>query len=309
MPPEELAQRIAALGAEPRACLVCAASAPRRLFFRDEKWFWNCPACELVWVHDIYPEFVRDVGYLDEPERYAGKRGPRPKELRTFRALFRDFAPYRRSGRLLEVGCAVGTFLAEAARAGWRTTGVEILPALAQEARAAHGLDVRTGDLFEAELPAEEFDVVYMNEVIEHVVEPVPLLAEVRRVLRPGGLAVLRTGNARSWSARWRGARWEYYHFGGHDHIRYYSPRAADALARAAGLTLARCATRGFAWREARELRGHWYRPAVQLAQALVSPLARPLGSGHRLTAYLEKPERAPSGGAPASESAESLAR
>ena len=149
---------------------------------------------------------------------------------------------------------------------------------------------MRSGELRDARIGDASFDVVYMNEVIEHVVAPVELLAEVRRVLRPGGIALLRTGNARSWTARLRGADWRYFQFAGHGHIRYYSPAAARALAAAAGFDCAPATTRGFALRETSELRGHWYRPGVALLQGIASKLAGPFGAGQRLTMRLVRP-------------------
>lgn len=285
---QDLARRVQELGPEPRACLVCPGGTPRKLFFRDGKWFWICDRCELVWVHDIYPEFVTAVDFHGEPGRWDQPRLKR-NQARDYARLIPSFEPWRKSGRLLEVGCSVGLFLDASRAAGWRTSGVEILPDVARFAREERGLDVRTGDLLEAGFPDGEFDVLYMNEVIEHVVDPLELLREARRVLRPGGLAVIRTGNARSWSARLRERRWQYYHFGGHDHIRYWSPRAGLALAEAAGFRLVEARTRGFAFRESRELEARWYKPLVLLAQAFVSPLAGPLGGGHRLTLRLER--------------------
>ena len=288
--PDRLARWIAVLGPEPDACLVCSASAPLQLFFRDGKWFWICRECELVWVHDIYPEFIQAIEYLDDRERYRPREKPNQREQREFAGLLSAFERRRDLGTLLEVGTGPGLFLAAAASAGWRAIGVEILPELAAMVREERGLDVRTGDLFDAAFAQSSFDVAYLNEVIEHIVDPVALLGEVRRVLRPGGIAVLRTGNARSWSARLRGAHWPYLHFGGHDHIRYWSPRAMAALARATGMELDSARTHGFAFCERDELRDAWYRPLVKLSQACVSPLAGPFGAGHRLTVTLRRP-------------------
>jgi SAM-dependent methyltransferase len=262
---------------------VCRAPDPLPLFQRSGKRFWSCRACRLVFVHDIYPEFA---GSFDEEEYCAivSERGtPRPRERRTWRRLLAEVAPRGRRGRLLEVGCGEGRFLQEAAALGWDATGVEILGSVARVARA-RGLDVRSGDLGAASFPSGEFDVAYMNEVIEHVVDPVKLMKEVRRVLRAGGVAILRTGNARSWSARLRGASWSYYRFCPHGHIRFFSPSGARALAAAAGFSRVECRTRGFAFRDGTELDDSPWRACVKLAQAPLSPLARLGKAGHRLT-------------------------
>jgi SAM-dependent methyltransferase len=292
-------------GSTPDRCLVCGVPRPRALFERSGKRFWACRGCELVFVHDIYPEFTQDVAHLPETYEFGRPRAAKPRELREYARILARFERVRRLGSLLEVGCGQGVFLEAASRAGWRALGVEMLPELARVAREERGLDVRTGELCDARLPDASVDAAYMNEVIEHVVDPVALLGELRRVLRPGGIALLRTGNARSWSARVRGGGWSYYRFGGHLHIRFYSPRAAEALARAAGFDAVRCETRGFALREAGELRGRWYKPAVQIAQALVSPAAGPLGAGHRLSMWFERAEQPPTrGGASAASGA-----
>jgi len=277
------------LGPEPARCLLCAASSPRRLFFRSNKWFWICSACELVFVHDIYPEFETDIEHLDGTYDFRTTRPPKARERAEYAKLLADFERVRSTNRLLEVGCGHGIFLEVARAFGWEVSGVEILPPIAELARRERGLDVRTGDLLQARFDGGTFDVAYMNEVIEHIVDPVGLMSEVCRVLRPGGIALLRTGNARSWSARLRGGGWSYYRFGGHLHIRYFGPRSATALGKAAGFARVRTRTRGFAFRESGELRGRAYAAPVRVAQALISPLAGPMGGGHRLTMIFEK--------------------
>jgi SAM-dependent methyltransferase len=287
--PPDLAAAIAALGPEPTRCLVCGTGAFERLFRRSEKWFWRCCACQLVFVHDIYPEFVLDTEHLERTYVFDRVEEASEKARAKFDAFLAPLARARRLGKLLEVGCGQGQFLARARELGWQVAGVEILRPVAERARE-RGLEVFHGTLLEAQLAPASLDVVVMREVIEHVVDPVSLMREVARVLRPGGMAALGTGNAASWAARLRGARWPYYRFGGHLHIRFWSPASAAALARAAGFARVTCHTSGFAFREAEELRGRWHKPLVKLAQGPLSTLATALGVGHRLVMHFESP-------------------
>jgi SAM-dependent methyltransferase len=270
---------------------LCAAPQPRTLFFRNGKWFWFCNRCEFVFVYDIYPEFLEDVDYLDDPDEFSYRAEVTERQQREYARLLERMLPHRGCNRLLEVGCSGGGFLRCAMDAGWVCTGVEILPEIARLAREKHGLDVRTGDLFAAGFDDGEFDIVYMNEVIEHVVEPLDLMMEAKRVVRPGGVVVLRTGNARSWSARLRGRDWIYYNFCGHGHIRFYSPKAAKALAAATGFASVSSETRGFAFLESEEMRGRWFKPLAKLAQGIASPFARRFAAGHRLTMWFRRGE------------------
>lgn len=286
--PPDLAAAIAELGPEPRSCLVCAGTGFVRLFRRSGKWFWRCRSCALVFVHDIYPEFVDDTGHLDGTYVFDRLDVAGPKKLEKYDEFLARLARRGPPGRLLEIGCGQGLFLERARDSGWSVQGVEVLPPVVERARE-RGLEVFHGTLAEAGFAAASFDAVVMREVIEHVVDPVSLLAETARVLRPGGVAALGTGNARSWAARLRGSRWDYYRFGGHMHIRFYSPRSAAALAHAAGFSALECHTHGFAFLEAEEMRGRWYKPFLKLLQAPLSPLATLAGAGHRLVMLFHK--------------------
>lgn len=277
------AERTKAQPTVPAQCIVCAAVAPRRLFHRDGKDFWGCSECALVFVYDIHPEYDATPDYLIESCRGYDRAGAKPKQRRDYAALLAEFETFRQENRIVEVGCGAGLFLGEAAHRGWSCLGIDVLPDASAATKRA-GVDVHVGELAGAALRDDTVDAIYMNEVIEHVVDPVALLREARRVLRPGGVALLRTGNARSWSARLRGRRWDYYRFGPLMHIRFYSPRAAESLARIAGFSSVRSSTRGFAFLESAEMRGRWYKLALKACQALVSPLAGPFGAGHRLT-------------------------
>lgn len=280
---QDLDQAIQAMGTDPSSCLVCEQAKFERLFKKQGKWFWRCKNCELVFVHDIYPEFARNTDELNYDELAEQNTEPKPRQRREYGALLDEFETFRQSGKLLEVGCGPGLFLGSAVQRNWDCTGIEMLDSMANVTRERYGARVEP-DLFQAAFPDGSFDICYMNEVIEHVINPVPMMREIHRVLRPGGIAVLRTGNARSWSARLNGAKWWYYHFGGHGHIRFFGPESAEALQQASGFERVEVGTRGFAFIDGIDLRGHWYRPAVRITQSLVSPFAGPFGAGHRLT-------------------------
>lgn len=144
---------------------------------------------------------------------------------------------------LLDVGCGNGRYLAQMRILGWEVTGVEVDPAAADRARAAFGLTVHTGTLFDGEFPPESFDVVTISHVIEHVDDPLGLLRECCRVLRPGGRVVITTPNSASLGHRWFGAVWR-----GLEpprHLTIFSPRALDQIVRQAGFQRVKLQTSG----------------------------------------------------------------
>jgi O-antigen biosynthesis protein len=83
------------------------------------------------------------------------------------------------------------------AEAGAQVTGLEIDPATVDHARRRYpDVDVQLGDVTDLPFPDARFDAVVSFETIEHVAEPVHVIAEFLRVLVPGGLLVLSTPNA-----------------------------------------------------------------------------------------------------------------
>ena len=102
---------------------------------------------------------------------------------------------------LLDVGCDDGERTLAFARAigTSKLSGVEIVPERAVEAQA-RGITVLQADLNEPLPYADQsFDVVVNNQVIEHLADTDMFVAEIVRVLRPGGYAVTSTENLASW--------------------------------------------------------------------------------------------------------------
>lgn len=171
--------------------------------------------------------------------------------------VFRDSAvltvaelPPGAGRRLLDVGCGSGEFLQRMRTSGWEVIGVEPDPMAAARARS-RDLDVRDGALADAALQADFFDAIVLSHVIEHVHDPISLLRECGRVLRPGGVLVVMTPNLDSVGHRRFGADWRGLEPPRHLHL--FSSRSLSTCVRTAGLTVAALRT------SARWVRGIWW--------------------------------------------------
>ncbi len=101
------------------------------------------------------------------------------------------------AARVLDVGCGSGVLLARMQSLGWQVEGVEVDPDGVKAARA-RGVPVRLGMLEKQGFPDNHFDAVHSAHVIEHVYDPLSLLRECHRILKPGGTLVILTPNIAS---------------------------------------------------------------------------------------------------------------
>ena len=157
---------------------------------------------------------------------------PFPTRCESLDALVFHLPPVT-GGRMLEVGCGAGDSLAALRALGWDVEGLDFDPAAVEVARA-RGLPAREGDLLAQQYPAASFDAVAMAHVIEHLPDPVAVLAEARRILKPGGRLVAITPNADSLAHQRFGRAWR-----GLEpprHLQVFTPAALRRAAASAGL-------------------------------------------------------------------------
>lgn len=133
-----------------------------------------------------------------------------------------------RTGRLLEIGCGDGYFLAAAERRGFEVVGVEYSEHAVARARSrlTRGM-VHVGELATAPLAEGSFDVCVLADVIEHVRDPRQFLVTVWSRLAPGGRVLIATPTTDSWSARLMGSRWMEFKT---EHISYFNHRSLRSL-------------------------------------------------------------------------------
>ena len=208
---------------ETTLCNLCGSAAsaplyqiPDYLLERDgQTTLVQCQECGLI--YQTHRPTLAEMGahYPPEYESYAlppGKQTPRLLKLAYDYGKFkrtRIITRVKGGGHLLDVGCSTGTFLlAMREKPGWQVSGVEISEHAAQIARDDYRLEVFTGTLDEAAFPADTFDAVTLWDVFEHLHDPSGTLHEIHRVLKPGGVLVLRVPNADSWDAKLFGKTW-----------------------------------------------------------------------------------------------------
>lgn len=103
------------------------------------------------------------------------------------------------SRTLLDVGCGEGYALAFFREQGWTVKGIDFSSAGVESKNPACKDVLATGDIFEL-LQAEiatgrTYDVVWLQNVLEHVIDPLDLLKSLRTLVSPGGLAVVTVPN------------------------------------------------------------------------------------------------------------------
>lgn len=111
-------------------------------------------------------------------------------------------------GRLLDIGCGNGEFLATMRTMGWKVMGVEPDTDAAKIAREHFDIPVRVGTFEEVTLPDDFFDAIVLRHIIEHSINPIRLLRKCKGILKPGGRLIVITPNIESLGYRFFKESW-----------------------------------------------------------------------------------------------------
>jgi 2-polyprenyl-3-methyl-5-hydroxy-6-metoxy-1,4-benzoquinol methylase len=236
-----------------------------------------CAACRCLFLNP--PPSSDEIAAYYPPQYWWS--GSRPTLLRRLESVYRRFAlrghiafiraagrrlPQGSGMRLLDVGCGNGTLIGLLKPYGFDVLGVDSSAEAANVAREEHRVRVLSGTLGDAAFAGNWFDIVTMFHVMEHVSNPRELLAEVRRIVKPGGVVIVQVPNLDSWQFRWFGVRW--YGLDVPRHVVDYSQSAILGLLESSGFRITR--TKHF------NLRDNAPALVSSLAPAL-DPLSRPI--------------------------------
>src|SRR4030043_1604825 len=174
-------------------CPICGDSGGGPLHIEGSFQMVRCCSCQFIFLN---PRPTGDSLYRFYQHYLPEEKNSIESWKKMMRPIFHRAAhllqQYSEAGRLLDVGTGFGFFLAEMKKRGWDVTGVEISQKAMDYARDVLGLTIHPGPLEKARFPDDYFDAVTGFYVIEHLPYPMAFLRECHRILKPGGLLLLR---------------------------------------------------------------------------------------------------------------------
>ena len=208
-------------------CPLCKCPRSKRLFNKNGYFLVSCGYCGHVYVpikpeNNFFEKLYSKEYFSDEKtsgygDYFAEKRAI---ELTAKSRLKRLDAFKIKSRRLLEIGCGTGFFL-NVAKDSFHVTGVELSDFAALYAKKYFNLNVYQGTLDKASFTFSSFDVVVIWDVIEHIVDPIGLITEIKKILCPKGLLVFTTPNTSSFLCMLQNKSWRL--FDPPYHLNYFS--------------------------------------------------------------------------------------
>lgn len=178
-------------------CPVCSSPSTKKnlakvnLIYNTEYDLVECPSCGVLCFNplpsvDQLAAFYSAEYYNFDPWREQGKG----------MAFARRLRKWKPSGKFLDVGCATGFFIHGIKNnSNWEVCGTDVGESAITFAKEKLGLNAFHGDLAEIHFPNNYFDYVHVNNVLEHVPNPVSLLKECHRIVKPDGIFYLSVPN------------------------------------------------------------------------------------------------------------------
>ncbi len=219
-------------------CPICKSARIKKFWAMRGYKLAKCVKCEFVW--DFLPPentlSLYDKTYFVN-ENPKGGYANYFEGMRVNRKTFSDRLKrienkLGKRGKLLDVGAALGDCLMEARSLGWKDIqGIEVSVYGSKFAKK-RGISVRKGVL-DRRVPANKYDVVLYQDVIEHIPDPVLELTKVIRVLKKGGFIYLVTPDIGGFWSKLLGPLW--YHYKPQEHLSYFSKSSMSAALKKAG--------------------------------------------------------------------------
>lgn len=200
------------------ACYLCR-SKMAYMFTKHGYRLFCCPDCGLMQTEfsEAYEDFVKrfySKGYFTGDPRYgAFAHYEEDKQCiqRNTRQVLRQILKFKQSGRLLDVGCAMGFFTEQARKAGFDAYGFDPSEYAVQRAKKRLDGRIKRGTISSVTYPPGSFDVITMFDVFEHLSDPVADIKRLGTFLKDDGILVIATGNTGSLAAKILRRHWTFF--------------------------------------------------------------------------------------------------
>ena len=224
--------------AEHSHCLICNCGQYEKVIGYDEHFLVRCINCNFVFSSKIpsdeeLQKQYNDYGRDDYFSSITEKR---------YNELLDRFEKYRKTNKILDIGCGIGLFLEVAKKRGWEVYGTEYTEK-AVEICKSKGIETYYGKLNPRHYD-EKFDVITSFEVIEHIYNPQEEINNISLILRNGGAFYCTTPNFNSLSRNFAGSAWSMIAYP--EHLSYYTKYTLSLLLKQSGFVKISIKTTGF---------------------------------------------------------------
>ena len=219
-------------------CLICRSTSLRPLKGYDKAHLCQCSNCDFVFAQKIPTVLELEEHY----KGYGRNDYLSPITIKRYHELLDQMEPYRKTNRLLDVGCGIGYFLEVAKERGWEVYGTEYTDD-AVTICTDKGINMHRGQLDPKHYDAGCFDVITSFEVIEHINNPLEELKHFNTLLRKGGSVYVTTPNFNS-LLRYR-LKSAYNVITYPEHLSYYTPRTLKGVFKQSGFSCKKIETTG----------------------------------------------------------------
>lgn len=222
-----------------RPCPVCASQNHVLITVPGDQHLARCHNCGMVYTR--WEPSIEELGaYYGS---YPVVEDLSQVTLKRYDELLERFEAYRKTGKILDVGCGSGAFLQRAKFRGWSAFGTEFGGGPIAACRQ-RGISVFEGPLEPRDHPAEGYDVICSFEVVEHVAHPREEIGKMLQLLRPGGLLYLTVPNYNCLARRIDRKHWNIINYP--EHLNHFTPRTFRRMLREKGLQKSWLTTTGF---------------------------------------------------------------
>jgi len=213
---------------EHQQCLICDSTRLKDMPDYQQFHLTKCQNCGFV--------FAKKIPTLHELEEHYKGYGRNdylsPITIKRYHELLDRFEPYRKTNKLIDVGCGIGYFLEVAKERGWEVYGTEYTKE-AVDICESKGINMQQGALDISNYELGTFDVVTSFEVIEHINNPQEEVNNFNALLRPEGLAYITTPNFNSLQRYYLKDQYNIICYP--EHLSYYTPKTIRKLFKQAG--------------------------------------------------------------------------
>jgi len=178
------------------------SASARHLIDQDYK-IVKCKECQLYFVHPEISFSETQWAKLYDKEYFgimtnwwAGKR---TKHRKARLELIKKYC-HGTNIKFLEIGCGEGYILCDALKLGWDVSGLDIYDNRIAEAHDKN-IKFHEGKLLSVSLKSDYYDIIYVDQVLEHIIDPESEIIEIKRILKRQGLVYIGVPNEDSFTS------------------------------------------------------------------------------------------------------------